>query len=71
MTKETKQIVLNALTNARGDDYYRAKRAFNGYTKKRMQTLYGQSGETCQAILDDYKRYHDRITAAIKEIKKL
>lgn len=70
MTKSEIQIViLVALRQYRGDNLERAKMAFNGYTKKEMNEQYGQSGVTCQELLDKYQSHVDEVEEAIKWVK--
>lgn len=66
MNPETIQYIRAALDNRKGDDLERAERAFRGRTTLQMQEQYGQSGRTCQAILDEYRQdldRHNRIVA--------
>ena len=71
MTNEIKQTILDALEQFQGDDYERAKRAFRGFSKADMQKQFGQSGETCQQVLDGYREHAERVAAAKKFIKSL
>ena len=60
MTRDEKiAFVMGAMQMYRGDDYARAKAAFRNYTPEQMQQQYGQSGHTCQQILDGYKQQND------------
>lgn len=47
-----------------GDNVMRARRSFRG---QRMDSLYGESGQTCQAILDGYEAELSSANAAIKD----
>jgi CRISPR/Cas system-associated protein Csm6 len=71
MTKETKELVLKELNRLRGDDYERAKAAFRNRTPKQMQEIYGASGKTCQALLNECREYAEKVERAIAEIEKM
>jgi len=49
-------MLLSIVDNARGDDLARAEMAFRNLSPEEMQQEYGVSGETCQEILDSYRR---------------
>lgn len=70
MTAQTKTVILKALDQYRGDNFERASAAFRGKSPDQMKQLYGQSGETCQQILDGYKQHVDAIEAAIIEVNR-
>jgi hypothetical protein len=65
-----KQTLLAALSQYRGDDYERAKRAFAGMTPQQMQKQYGQSGRTCQQILDEYREHAENIEKACEWVER-
>jgi len=65
-----KDFIIRCIEQHRGDDYYRAITAFMGRTAKQLQEPYGQSGQTCQTILDGYKQRGDKCDKAIAAIKK-
>lgn len=67
MTPKEKAIAI--LEATKGDNAYRARMAFRGRTPEQMQELYGQSGETCQAILDGYEKEEREHQAAIDWVK--
>jgi len=69
MTPATKEIVLRALRDTRGDDLERATAEFRGYTKEQMRTPYGGWGQTCQQILEGYRQRRAALDAAIAEVK--
>ncbi len=71
MTNETKQIILRALNNYRGDNLERAQAAFKNCTPEQMQQLYGMSTETRQEILDGYKLHVEKVMKAIEEINNI
>lgn len=72
MTKnELKSLVLKTLHDAKGDDLYRAWAAFKYYTPEQMNKEWGQSGRTCQQIVDGYKEHEDQISEAIAWISSL
>ena len=64
------EMAIDALKAQKGDDLARAKVAFRGFTEAQMQTEWGQSGRTCQQILDDYQKRADEIDSAIAELKE-
>lgn len=49
----------------RGDNLYRAKRAFGNMSPAQLQEQYGQCGETCQEVLDGYQRSYDSVKVVI------
>ena len=63
------ELAIRALENMKGDDLYRAKRAFSGYTPKEMQEQHGQSGQTRQQILDEYEAQNRKVDEAIAWVK--
>ena len=69
MTPETKRYILGTLRNVQGDDLERAQMAFSHYTPEQMQKEWGQSGKTCQEILDSYLVERKRLEAIIKEME--
>ena len=62
-------LAIRALQNMKGDDLYRAKRAFSGYTQREMQEQHGQGGKTRQQILDEYEAHNRRVDEAIAWVK--
>lgn len=60
-----KAKIISILEQSKGDDLYRAQLAFRNHTPAEMQYQYGQSGKTCQEILDGYKRHNDEIDSLI------
>lgn len=71
MTADTKEIVLTALRNDRGDDVERARRAFAGLSPEQMAQVYGQSGRTRADILAAYEAHEARIDRATREVQSL
>lgn len=63
MTPKDKAIII--LEATRGDNAIRARLAFRGCTPEQMQELYGESGETRQAILDSYEKEEAEHQSAI------
>ena len=61
-----KEITLQALTNAKGDDLERAQMAFRGYSEKELDTQHGMSGKTRREILEGYQKYRNQINQAIE-----
>lgn len=71
-TKEQhKETILRGLSYLRSDDYERAKAAFRNYTPRQMQEQWGQSGKTCQEILDGYRKHAEDIAATVEFVKRL
>jgi len=66
---EHQQLATQALTNLRGDDTARARRAFSQFTPKEMQEQHGQSGKTRAQILSEYEAYDAKVDAAIAWVK--
>ncbi len=64
-----KETIFAALMRYRGDDYERASLAFRQCTPEQMQELYGQSGRTRQAILDDYRNHFLHVERALSWLK--
>jgi hypothetical protein len=60
-----------ALECARGDDLYRARSAFRNFTPAQMNEQWGQSGKTCQTILDECRLHEAKINAAIEWVKRV
>lgn len=67
MTPKEKAIAILEATKV--DNACRARMTFRGRTPEQMQELYGQSGETCQAILDGYEKEEREHLAAIEWVK--
>lgn len=65
-----KETAIAIIESSFGDDLERATDAFANYTDKEMQQLYGQSGMTCQQILDGYKRDRAEREAALEWAKQ-
>lgn len=64
-----KTLAVRALENARGDDLYRATKAFEGFTAEEMQLEHGQSGKTRAKILEEYRQHDQAISDAIDWVK--
>jgi hypothetical protein len=64
-----KQKAIAILESTKGDNAYRARMAFRGLSPERMQELYGDSGETRQAILDGYEKEEREHLAALEWVK--
>ncbi|KKL71258.1 hypothetical protein LCGC14_2096740 [marine sediment metagenome] len=65
------QYIRSALNRARGDDLERAEFSFRGKSAEEMQQEWGQSGETCQKILDDYRESAAKHTLAVAFFERL
>ena len=64
-----KQRAIQAVSNMRGDDLYRAQHTFRGLSPDDLKEQHGQSGKTRQQILDEYQKFHDDCTATITAIE--
>jgi hypothetical protein len=62
---EHKQLAIKALEQMRGDDLYRARKAFRNYSPAKMQEQYGESGQTPAQMLAGYEAHDAKVTAAI------
>ena len=65
-----KDFIIRCIEESRGDDYERAKRAFQNCTPKEMREAYGASSMTRQEILDGYAKRNKKITDAINHVKQ-
>ena len=63
--KQPKQVILDALHRYGGDDLERAEMAFRHLSKEQLNQEHGQSGKTCQEILDGYKKHRSEVKNAI------
>ena len=50
------------------DNLYRAEAAFRGLSPQQMDVEYGSSGNTCGAILRDYREHHKKLKNALEEL---
>jgi hypothetical protein len=66
-----KELAVQALENMRGDDQYRAERAFRNCTPEQMNQEYGESGQTRSEILNGYRERGSQIDGAIAWINSL
>lgn len=53
--KDTVALIIGREVSAAEDNLYRAERQFQNMTSEGMKAPYGQSGKSCQEILDNYK----------------
>jgi hypothetical protein len=58
-------LAIKALRQMAGDDLYRARVAFAGYTPEQMSEPHGESGQTRAAILAGYELREANVKAAI------
>jgi hypothetical protein len=65
------QAAVYALECARGDDLWRARRAFANCSQSLMDEPYGESGKTRREILEGYEAHEARINAAIAWVKRV
>jgi len=68
---EYRQMAIKALENQKGDDLYRAKRAFGSLSENDLDKEYGQSGESCRSILNGYIERDNKINKAIEWLKSI
>lgn len=68
MTEQTKRLILQALANARGDDYPRAELEFRGYSHEQMNQAHGNSGRTRAETLERYRQTDERYSVAIADV---
>jgi len=66
---ECKATVLQALSQMRGDDLYRARHAFQGMTPAQMKEQHGLSGKTRAEILAGYEAWERKIDEAEAWVK--
>jgi hypothetical protein len=59
------QLAIHAISASKGDDLYRAKCAFRGFTPQRMKEPYAHSGKTPEQIIAEYEAHEARVNAAI------
>ena len=69
MSNSYRGLVISALEEMKGDDTYRAMRAFQNFTEAEMNQEYGKSGRTPAEILRAYKEQDAKIDAAIQWVK--
>ena len=67
-TKLVQQVLEDAVGNAE-DNLVRAQIMFQSYTPKQMQQKYGESGQTCQQILDGYRTRYNELEAELKAVR--
>lgn len=68
MKTEIKKFIISCIERRRGDDLYRARRAFKNCTPKEMDEEYGQSGQTRQQIIDGHQSHNDECDEAIEAL---
>lgn len=71
MTNKSKEIIIRALKNAKGDDLERAKAAFSRQSPEEMKEQYGFSGRTCYQVIDDYQAARNEWQVAWDELTSL
>ena len=54
-TKDKVALIIQRSVSESEDNLYRAERQFEGMGSNQMKQPYGQSGQTCQEVLDRYK----------------
>lgn len=59
-------MAIKGLEQMRGDDLARAERQFRDCTPQQMKQQWGQSGKTCQEVLDEYRAHATKINQAIE-----
>lgn len=68
---KAKETTIRALTNMRGDDTIRARRAFGDMSAEEMNKQHGRSGKTRAEILSEYEARDREIDAALAWIRSL
>lgn len=71
MSTEHKELAIRALQGLKGDDTYRARRAFQGMSAADMSQEHGQSGRTRAEILAEYESYDAKVDAAIAWLNEI
>ena len=66
-----KDFIIDCIEQARGDDLYRAKRAFEYCTNEEMSEEYGSSGKTRTEVLAEYIAHDAKCTCAINWLEKI
>jgi len=66
MSAAMKAAAIRIVKGTLGDDLERAEFAFSKHTPEEMQEEFGVSGQTCQEILDDYRRDREMRKAVIR-----
>lgn len=70
LSRRSKSVILSALEHYRGDNLERATAAFRGCTPHQMTMEYGLSGQTRQAILDQYRQHVAEVEAAMEDVRQ-
>jgi len=65
-----KELAIRALSNLKGDDLAKARRAFSGLSHEEMQKQHGKSGKTRAELLAEYEACEARIDAAIQWVSQ-
>ena len=60
-----KQVILDALSQYMGGDLERAEAAFKNLSEDELNKEYGQSGQTCKEILEEYRERQAEVKNAI------
>lgn len=68
---EHKETIYQALSQMRGDDLERAKRAFWGMSEKQMQEQHGQSGKARSQIVAEYESHNRKVELAEAWVRNL
>lgn len=68
---EYKEMAIRALQGQKGDDTYRARKAFSGLSEEEMNKEHGFSGKTRKEFLEEYTQSDAKIDKAIEWLRSL
>lgn len=71
LSKQTKDIILRAMENAKGDDYERAQRNWAHLPATDLDRQHGMSGSTVRQHLEAYEKDRREWIQADKELREL
>lgn len=71
VSPKSKDIILKALSQVIGDDFYRARQSFSRYTESQLDSKFGDSGKTCREILAEAQEHYDSVAQAIRDVEKI
>ena len=70
MSLTPKQLAIEIIEGSFGDDLERTEKLFAHLTHAEMRAIHGNSGKTCQEVLDGYRKERAEIVAALEWVKK-
>jgi len=71
MTNSPLETLQRIVRNAKGDDLERARMAFGKMSNEQLDQQYGQSGQTCREILNEYEVQRKEYLAAVELLNKM